>query len=146
MNRLLATTLLTLWLTAPGAEAGKVYKWVDTDGLTHYSARPPAEGGAETVNIRTGEASRLIAEEHPATEQAGEASPERETAPATNPMPRERSDATRCDEARRARDDLATADRVTIRDNDTGQHRALSESERQSWHDRLMDDIRRYCR
>lgn len=31
--------------------ADAFYKWVDADGVTHYSEKPPAEGGGNSVTI-----------------------------------------------------------------------------------------------
>ena len=42
--------LLTLTLALPGAAqaAGKLYKWTDEHGVTHYTDEPPAGTGYET--------------------------------------------------------------------------------------------------
>ncbi|MGH8084077.1 MAG: peptidoglycan DD-metalloendopeptidase family protein [Lysobacter sp.] len=44
--------LLAIWLTlAPMAQAGQVYRWTDTDGITHYGDQPPRQTGAEVSTI-----------------------------------------------------------------------------------------------
>ncbi|MCG8673336.1 MAG: DUF4124 domain-containing protein [Pseudomonadales bacterium] len=39
------------------ALAAKYYKWVDEDGVTHYSAQPPAAGKGEVIKVRSGASS-----------------------------------------------------------------------------------------
>src|SRR5690606_33223900 len=58
VTRMLAPALLMLVLISLSAEAAKFYKWVDKDGVTHYSAQPPAGTSAETLNLRTGQSSK----------------------------------------------------------------------------------------
>ncbi len=41
-------------LTASAATAEKVYKWVDEQGITHYSQTPPPGVAAEPVAVSTG--------------------------------------------------------------------------------------------
>ncbi|WP_163835782.1 DUF4124 domain-containing protein [Spartinivicinus ruber] len=50
MKKLLLLTSLILIST--NLTAGKFYKWVDEDGVTHYSTTPPKEGQGEVVNTR----------------------------------------------------------------------------------------------
>src|SRR5690606_2568315 len=42
--------LLTVTLALPGAAlaAGKLYKWTDQNGVTHYTDEPPVDQGFET--------------------------------------------------------------------------------------------------
>ncbi|HHQ42067.1 MAG TPA: DUF4124 domain-containing protein [Chromatiales bacterium] len=57
MNRALvpAAALLALALGAPGAPAAeRVYKWVDEQGVTHYSQTPPAGVEATPLDVATG--------------------------------------------------------------------------------------------
>lgn len=55
-SRTMTTTTLALLclFTLNLATATEVYKWVDQDGITHYSARPPVdERGYEQLNIHS---------------------------------------------------------------------------------------------
>ncbi|HET8708413.1 MAG TPA: DUF4124 domain-containing protein [Pseudomonadales bacterium] len=47
-TRLIAV-VLGLSLVSGSAVAGKVYKWVDANGLTHYGEQPPVSGGVQTI-------------------------------------------------------------------------------------------------
>lgn len=48
--RALLLLVLMCWLPAPVAQAGKVYKWTDRDGIVHYGDRPPStSAGASAV-------------------------------------------------------------------------------------------------
>lgn len=37
--------------------AAKYYKWVDENGVTHYSAQPPAAGQGEIIKVKSGPSS-----------------------------------------------------------------------------------------
>lgn len=49
MRRMILTTSLALALSTT-AMAGQVYKWVDAQGVTHFSEQPPQGQQATTVN------------------------------------------------------------------------------------------------
>ncbi len=56
MNRALApaAALLALALGAGAAAGERVYKWVDEQGVTHYSQTPPAGVEATPLDVATG--------------------------------------------------------------------------------------------
>src|SRR5690606_7047568 len=59
------------------AVAQQVYRWVDENGIVHYSDTPPPEKkDLERVNVRTTGAAKLTAEELAAAETAEKARPE----------------------------------------------------------------------
>lgn len=45
-------TFLALSLVTAPALAAKFYKWTDAQGVTHYSADPPADAGSKASEIR----------------------------------------------------------------------------------------------
>ncbi|HVS26479.1 MAG TPA: DUF4124 domain-containing protein [Burkholderiales bacterium] len=49
MNKLLCFALCAL---LSGTAAGEVYKWVDDDGVTHYSEKVPPDKAARQVDVR----------------------------------------------------------------------------------------------
>jgi hypothetical protein len=51
---LLITLALCSGIAAPAAAATKMYKWVDENGVVHYSATPAEETKTEEVQIRPG--------------------------------------------------------------------------------------------
>ncbi|NQD80478.1 DUF4124 domain-containing protein [Pseudomonas sp. CrR14] len=52
MRRMIVTTSLALVLSST-AMAGQIYKWVDAQGVTHFSEQPPQGQQANTVNTAT---------------------------------------------------------------------------------------------
>lgn len=56
MTRLPALLVLAMLLAAaPPAQAQtRIYKWVDDDGVTHYTQQPPPEGEAVELDPETG--------------------------------------------------------------------------------------------
>ncbi|GJM09013.1 MAG: hypothetical protein DHS20C11_12890 [Lysobacteraceae bacterium] len=57
MNRIGVISLLVLMLISitAVAQTAKVYKWVDEDGVTHYTTTPPPENADyERLKLRTG--------------------------------------------------------------------------------------------
>lgn len=52
MRRMILTTSLALALSTT-ALAGQVYRWVDAQGVTHFSEQPPQGQQATTINTAT---------------------------------------------------------------------------------------------
>lgn len=52
--RIPAFVALALAVSIGGAEAARTYKWVDEDGVTHYSQHPPPDGEAEIIQPSIG--------------------------------------------------------------------------------------------
>ena len=75
---LLSALCLTL-LLSPASHAGKFYKWVDSQGVTHYGENPPDTETAAVVNVKTGASSdqeqaiEKLEEKRKAAEAAGQA-------------------------------------------------------------------------
>jgi len=63
-NRLAAAGLsLLLATTLPAvAQDASVYKWVDAEGVPHYSDQPPADAAAQELNIRFRRTDRSMAQ------------------------------------------------------------------------------------
>ncbi|MCX4026323.1 DUF4124 domain-containing protein [Endozoicomonas sp. SM1973] len=55
--------LTSLILISTNLIAGKFYKWVDENGVTHYSTEPPKQGQGKVVNTRA---------QKPSSQEAGE--------------------------------------------------------------------------
>lgn len=59
---LLSSLLTLLWTSAVQAQdVVPVYRWVDAEGVPHYSDQPPAGAGVEAVNVRVGRVARSSA-------------------------------------------------------------------------------------
>ncbi len=99
-------TLVGIVVVATPAAAEKVYKWVDSDGVTHYQAHPPKNLKTETLITKTGHSAPSV---NAAKEQSAElASAEIETQKA--------SDA-ECEKARANLNLLNQGQRVRIKDD-----------------------------
>lgn len=83
-TRLAAAALSLILVTAPVAMAqdASVYKWVDAQGVPHYSDQPPADATAEELNIRFKRTDRSMAQN-----QAKPKTAAGETAPASAAEP-----------------------------------------------------------
>jgi len=53
----LLSALCLALLLSPAGYAGKYYKWVDSEGVTHYGESPPDTETAAVVNVKTGASS-----------------------------------------------------------------------------------------
>lgn len=77
-TRLAAAGLSLILVAAPAAMAqdASVFKWVDAEGVPHYSDQPPADASAEELNIRFRRSDRAMAQNQakPKT-AAGETAP-----------------------------------------------------------------------
>lgn len=113
----------------------EIYKWVDEDGVTHYSARPPE--GIEYQRVTT-EADRAVAR---TDSTVATDSDEQEERRATGNLPElaeiaaEEPDpelvAERCEQARNNLNWLTQRTRISVEGED-GEMRRLSEEERQA--------------
>lgn len=65
MRRMMITSSLLLAISA-SAMASQVYKWVDAQGVTHFSAQPPQGQEATSVNTAAPPPKPTVAEEKPA--------------------------------------------------------------------------------
>lgn len=56
----LFTLTLGLMLTLPCIAAGKVYKWVDEQGVTHYDSSPPRNQDITVITPKTGHSEPVV--------------------------------------------------------------------------------------
>ncbi|WP_417532326.1 DUF4124 domain-containing protein [Marinobacter lipolyticus] len=50
---MLIRTLLSLLLLSPVVGMAEVYRWVDAEGRTHFSDRPPAQAASQEVKVES---------------------------------------------------------------------------------------------
>ncbi|MBU1283320.1 MAG: DUF4124 domain-containing protein [Gammaproteobacteria bacterium] len=62
MRRMMITSSLLLAMSAT-AMASQVYKWVDAQGVTHFSAQPPQGQDADSINTATPPPKPAVTEE-----------------------------------------------------------------------------------
>lgn len=153
MRTIITAMLLLLAFSAP-SQAAKFYKWVDKDGVTHYTAQPPNDKPAETLNLRTGESrSAEKTEAEPDTKATAEAKdntpkePEPESAPPpkTAQKAKDTKDPERCEKASSIRETLVNNNRVKVKDEETGEYTYKSQEELEQWREKNAEDIRKYC-
>ena len=151
MNKLIASALIAAALTGLGAlpdaaaQEQTVYKWVDAEGVVHYTARPPEGVEYEVVGLETREPEEQAPDE---TEAAGEEAPAEGIPPAQPEMASTEPDpemvAERCEQARRNIENLTQRANVLIRGED-GERRQITEEERERMLQEARDFIDEWC-
>lgn len=138
----------------PTAQADKFYKWVDDQGVTHYTSRPPADKPAKTVNVSSGETSEQQ-DESPDSKPETNPGPKQAKEP---PKPAEPSEAEKqelarikqknaeyCEIARRNDYQLNYRDRARVTDPNTGEMRYLTDEELAAERVKAKGQIEQYC-
>jgi len=132
MKPALACIVLCLAAVATGVAAEDVYRWVDDDGVVHYSDRPVGKN-AERVDVRS-----LDAIEDAGDARAGERGGESGAA----------EEETRREQCERAKTRLAEyqeADRL-YQVGPEGERREMSADERVKAIARVKQDVQAFCR
>ena len=134
--------LLLATASAIATEDKEIYRWVDEEGVVHYSYRPPMERKYAVTAIRQSAASAPVARQ---------AAPEQVTAldvsPGTRPQNRDASEMTPerlaelCRQASENIERIEPSNRVLVRGAD-GEIRRLDDDERLRW----LEDSRRFLR
>lgn len=158
----LCLALLALALGASTAEAAKFYKWTDADGVTHYSADPPADASKASevrVKNRSSAAAPAGGDAAPASgtgaadadagaggmdkkERAGKDKKD-EPAKATGKEPAQYAE--KCKQLRQDLQTIQEHERIKTRDVASGEVRVLTEDERNSRLDDTQRQIKAYC-
>lgn len=136
---LIATGLLLTLLTS--AQAATIYKWVDTNGVTHFSAEPPAGQNAITVNPSAPRPGSVTPSQSTRDAEQTQEQVEREVKREVAAEQAEREKF--CQTARRNLAQLELNPRVRIEDGD--QVRRLSEEERQAKIESTRQSIAEHC-
>lgn len=131
----LMLAMLALSGAAPAAE--KIYRWVDDEGVTHFTAHPPKNRESEVVRVQTGSSDPVpppatASEEQPANaDQDGAAAQQ------------SRNDAYRCSIARENLKVLQTSARVQVQED--GEIRYLNEEEQRERAEQARQIIAESC-
>jgi hypothetical protein len=124
------------------AQEQTIYKWVDEEGVVHYTARPPEGVDYQEVGIETREPVDSAAGDGGGDDEA-ERTAEDDTA--TDPGERETLGpdpevvAERCEQARRNIENLTRYANVLVRGED-GEQREVTEEERK----RMLEEARQF--
>lgn len=129
MRRMIVTTSLALVLSST-AMAGQIYKWVDAQGVTHFSEQPPQGQQANTVNTAT--PPPPAPEQKPAPTFQDIADPQQAAADAKVKKEVAEQEAQRLKYCETQRNNLAQLENnPRVRVEDGGEMRRLGEDERQ---------------
>jgi hypothetical protein len=131
----IATLVTALLAATPGVAAEKYYKWVDAQGITHYSSRPPHNQDATTVRT-----TNLKPDAAPATPAGDTVAAAPDAAPAAVP---EKSPE-RCDIGRNNLRTINENPRVRTKTDD-GSFRYLEPAEIEEQRQRAEKEIAENC-
>lgn len=110
----------SLVLTLPCIAAGKVYKWVDEQGITHYDSSPPRNQDTTVITPKTGHSEPVVYEKSASAiaaekaRAAGKADPTEERLTLKDPK--------RCKAAKSNIKKLENFGRIRVQDEDGGFH------------------------
>lgn len=154
----LTFSILTLLTIGVSANAEKIFRWQDDAGSWHYSATPPAEQAAESVNIKAPPTSGPVAEtseEKP--EDKTEGGPKDQTKEQTTAKTELKKSAEvaaedkamaqkNCENAKKNLANLKNHRRLRINDEETGEVRYLADDEHAEWMKNSNEEVRKNCR
>jgi hypothetical protein len=123
-HQCLLAIALTAGLALPLTGAAQIYKWVDEDGVTHFSERPPKNTPAALIKPKTGHSEPVFYGD--ASSASSEADPEVPDGMVTESDYHQE----RCEVARQNLETLKNFGRVKVR-RDDGEIHYLSEEEQQ---------------
>lgn len=153
---LLGAAVLSTVFVAPTL-AEKIYTWTGSDGVVHYSEKPPTSGNAKVINVKT-RASQDITEQQADTldQQASDKTGKKEAEPKPQSLPTEApvqeppaltfaQKRENCERARQNLQALETRTRILTTDPETGEQRALPYEERAEMMIKSREQVRKYC-
>jgi Domain of unknown function (DUF4124) len=157
MKQLLMTlSALLLLVIGISANAGKIYRWQDDAGTWHYTATPPADATAESINIK------VTPPSGPNQDITDKSTSDKDPESNTNEKEKASTDTQLKKSAEVAKEDNALAKkncanakanlanlqnhrRLRIRDDELGEERYLGDDEHKEWLDRSKEEVRKYC-
>lgn len=142
---------LALSVAASGASAEAVYKWTDAEGVTHFSAQPPAGGQAERLTVEPPPPTTAAPSTAAGPDTADDGRPkdpaEGLAGPSAEELAKQEEQRQRnCETAKRNRETLETRVHVRIRDEKTGEDRYLTPDEHTQWKKDSALRIDEYCK
>lgn len=143
---LIVTLALSLLLPATAVAKQKLYKWVDENGVTHYSAQPPANQETSEIRVSTGHSEPTKAPAAPASTSTNTStSSEATTEQAAAPQPVSTKDKEKCEATRKNIWNLENFPRVRAKDEKTGEIRYLTPEEHQERLNRAKELEKDFC-
>lgn len=152
MNRLIVTALLAAAFAAlmlqpldVDAQEQIIYKWLDAEGVVHYTARPPDDVDYTVVNLETREPVEDDAADGQDRDLDDSASDDTTQQPETAQAgPTEEEMAERCEQARSNIETLNRYQNVTVEGED-GEQRTISDEERMNMVEEAQQFIDQWC-
>jgi hypothetical protein len=141
----LISCLMVLTGTSITVNAEKYFKWVDSNGVTHYSETKPGDIPATPIKVKTGSPTT----EKPGILSTAAATGSSEPAALENPQPTEQQLAVQrsnCSKASRKLIALENAGRVRQLDEQTGEYRYLPNQEKLAEISKMRDYLKTNCR
>lgn len=128
------------------AEEQTVYKWVDDEGVAHFTARPPEDVDYVEVGVETGDAGESEAgqgESQPEqSDESEDVTPEQAQPEAPGPDPE--VVAKRCQQARNNIEKLTQQNNLVVSGED-GQQRVLTSEQRQNMLEKTQAFLDEWC-
>ncbi len=143
-----AAAAVLLLCTAP-AQAGKIYKWIDAKGITHYSQSPPTGREAEEISTRSGDTARQAEARESLqsrVQSLNERQEERQAAARgeSEELARQRELEAFCAQAHERIADYGSGKRLALKQPD-GSYRRLSPEEIDTRRSELQGQIDEHC-
>ncbi len=129
--------LSVLAFSGASQAAEKIYRWVDDEGVTHFTAHPPKNRESELVRVQTGRSDPVKKEDSTPESQSANTN---QGDPATQ---QGRDDAYRCSIAQENLRVLQTSARVQVQEN--GEIRYLNEEEKRERTEQAQQIINESC-
>ena len=150
---ILTLSILALLTIGVSANAEKIFRWQDDAGSWHYSATPPAEQAAESVNIKAPPTSGPIAttsNKKPDDKKEGNAKEQTTTDPALKKSAEVAAEdkalaRKNCENAKKNLANLTNHRRMRINDEETGEVRYLADDEHAKWMKNSKEEVRKNC-
>lgn len=144
MVRFAIVSILALCLSAT-VEATRFYKWVDEDGVVHYSDSPPDHSRYEQIQTREPASSFQELEEQ-MREDADEAEAAAEAAaPARAPQSADEARRMNCENARNNLQTLQSFQNIQMDLDGDGELDTLTEEQKAEQIERMQAQIERFC-
>jgi hypothetical protein len=155
---ILPFSILALLTVGVSANAEKIFRWQDDDGSWHYSATPPAEQAAETVNIKappTSGPTATASDKKLEDKKDGKGKSDTKEQTTADPVLKKSAEVAAEDEAlaqkncETARKNLANLEnhrRLRKNDEETGEIRYLADEEHDEWMKNSKHEVRKNCK
>jgi hypothetical protein len=146
MIRLSVILILALGVAA-SADATRFYKWIDEDGVVHYSDSPPDHGRFEQIETRDPASSfeELEAFRDDAQEDEREDGDAQEAASVPAPTALAEVRRLNCENARHNLETLTTFDNVQMDVDGDGEPELLNEEQKQQQIERMQAQVEVFC-